>query len=147
MDRRMASKRSAGELATAVGDHLVDVHVELGAAAGHPDMQRKHVVMPASQDLVAGLNDQIAASIVKPLAVAVGDGGGFLQGGVGRDHFAGDQVLPDAEMLQRALGLSTPQLVGGYFNDAEAVSLFSHLSHVHSPGFASLVDKGLVKLF
>ncbi len=100
-------------------------------------MQRKHVVMLAGQDFITGLNDQVGALIVKALAVAVRDGSGFLQGGVGRDHFAGNQVLPDAEMLERALGLRAPQLVGGYFNDAEAVSLFSHDSHVHSPGFAS----------
>jgi hypothetical protein len=59
MDRRLAAERRAGELAAAVGDHLVDVHVELGAAAGHPDMQRKHVVMLAGEDFVAGLNDQL----------------------------------------------------------------------------------------
>src|ERR1700732_5120204 len=137
MDRRVTSERRAGKLAAAIGDHLVDVHVELGAAARHPDMQGKHVVMLAGQNLVAGLNDQLTTLIVKALALAVCDGGGFLQGGVGRDHFAGNQVLPDAEMLKRTLGLSTPQLVGGYFNDAKAVSLFSHASHVHSPGFAS----------
>src|ERR1700730_17661746 len=133
MDRRVASKGGASELATAVGDHFVDVHVELGAAARHPDMQWKHVVMLAGQDFVTGLNDQLIALIVKPLAVAVGGGGGLLQGGVGRDHLAGDQVLPDAEMFKRTLGLGAPQLVGRYFNDAEAVSLFSHASHVNSP--------------
>jgi hypothetical protein len=74
--------------------------------------------------------------IVKPLAVAVRDRGGFLQGGVGCDHFSGDQVFSDAEMFKRALRLSAPQLVGGYFNDAEAVSLFSRTSHVNSPGFS-----------
>src|SRR6202048_4980998 len=100
MDRRVASKGGASELATAVGDHLVDVHVELCAAAGHPDVQRKHVVMLAGQDFIAGLNNQVGALIVKPLAVAVGDGGGFLQGGVGRDHLAGNQVLADAEMFK-----------------------------------------------
>src|SRR3984893_6163227 len=135
MNRCVAPKRRAGKLATAVGDHFVDVHVELGAAARHPDMQRKHVVMLASQNFVTGLNDQIGALIVKPLAVAVRDGGGFLQGGVGRDHFAGNQVLPDAEMFKRTLRLSTPQLVGGYFNEAEAVSLFSNVDHMISPGF------------
>ena len=59
MNRRLAAERRAGELAAAVGDHLVDVHVELGAAAGHPDMQRKHVVMLAGQDFVADLHDQL----------------------------------------------------------------------------------------
>src|SRR5882672_5306275 len=129
MHRRVASKGRASELATPVGDHFVDVHVELGAAAGHPDMQGKHVVMLAGQDLVTGLNNQVIALIVKPLAVAVRDGGGFLQGGVSRDHLARNQVLADAEMFEGTLGLSAPELGGGYFNDAEAVSLFPHGGH------------------
>ena len=58
MDRRFAAERRASELAAAVRDDLVDVHVELRAAAGHPDMQREHVVMLPGQDLVADLDDQ-----------------------------------------------------------------------------------------
>src|SRR5260370_42427073 len=129
MHRRVASKRCAGELAAAVGDHFVDVHVELGAAARHPNMQRKHVLVLAGQDFVASLNDQLVALVVKPLAVVVRDCRGFLQGGVGRDHFARNQVLPDAEMLKRPLGLSAPELVGGHFYDAEGVSVFSLSAH------------------
>src|SRR5215471_10813185 len=119
----------AGELATAVGDDFVDVHVELGAAAGHPDVQRKHVVMLAGQNFIAGLNDQFAALIVKSFAIVVCNSGGFLQRGVGRDHFAWNEVLPDAEMFKRSLGLSAPELVGGHFDDTEAVSLVSHVGH------------------
>jgi hypothetical protein len=59
--------------------------------------------MLAGQDLVASLNDQLMALIVKPFAIVVGDGSGFLQGGIGRDHFAGNQVPPDAEMFRRQL--------------------------------------------
>src|SRR6516225_11289455 len=133
MDRSMAAKWSAGELATSIGDHLVYVHVELGAAAGHPDMQGKHVAMLPGQNLVAGLNDQLVTLIIEPFAIVVRDGGGLLQGGIGRDHLARDQVSPDAEMLERTLSLRTPQLVVGDFNDTEAVSLFSHLGHGFSP--------------
>ena len=142
VNRRVAAKRRASDLAAAVGDHLVDVHVELGAAAGHPDVQRKHVAMLAGEDFVAGLNDQLVALIVEPLAVVVGDGGGLLQGRVGRDHLAGNQVLPDAEMFKRTLGLRAPQLVGGYFDAAEAISLFSHVGHWSSPMVGVSVTKG-----
>src|SRR5262245_39767539 len=92
-------------------------------------MQRKHVVVLASEDLVTGLDDELAALIVEPVAVVVRDGRGFLQDSVRGDHFARHQVLPDAEMLKRTLGLSAPELVGGYFDNAEAVSLSSHLGH------------------
>jgi hypothetical protein len=32
-------------------------------------------------------------------------------------------------MFEGTLGLSAPELVGGYFNDAEAVSFFPHAGH------------------
>src|SRR6516164_8407655 len=98
-------KRSTGELTTPIGDYFIDVHVELSAASSHPDVQRKHVVMLAREDFVTGLNDQLIALIIKPLAVVVGNGGSFLQRGVGLDHLARDEVLADAEMFKRALGL------------------------------------------
>src|SRR6516164_3029021 len=133
MDRRVASKGSSGELTTVVGDHFVDVHVELRTAASHPDMQGKHVVMLARQDLVADLNDQSVALIVESTTIVIGDGSRFLQGRVGGDHFARDEIFADAKMLERALCLRSPQLVRRYFNDAEAVSLFSHVCHLIFP--------------
>src|SRR5258706_13998737 len=124
MNRCLAPERCACELAATVRDHFVDVHVELGAAARHPDMQREHVVMLAGENFVASLNDQLVTLIVEPLSGMVRSGGGFLQGVVGGDHFSGDLVLPDAEMLERALGLRAPQLVRRYFNHTEAIAIF-----------------------
>ena len=67
--RRLAAQCGAGKLAAAVGDHLVDVHVELRAAAGHPHMQREHVVVLPGQDLVAGLHNQpVSRSSSRPPA-------------------------------------------------------------------------------
>src|SRR5215510_3596486 len=133
MHRRMASEWRAGELRAPVRDHFVDVHVELGAAARHPDMEGKHVVVLAGEDLVARSNDQGVALILEPLAVVVRGGGRLFQEGVSRDHFTRNQILADAEMLEGALGLSAPQLVTRHFDDAEAVSLLSRGSHWMSP--------------
>jgi hypothetical protein len=83
VNRRFAAKRRAGELAAAVGDHFVNIHVELRAAARHPYVQREHVVMLACQDFVADLNDQIVAFLIEPLAGIVRIGSRFLQDGVG----------------------------------------------------------------
>ena len=69
--------------------------------------------MLAGEDLVTDLNDQLVALVVEPPAGMVGIGGGFLQDGVGGYHLARDQVLADAEVLERALGLRAPELVGG----------------------------------
>ncbi len=100
VNRFLAAERRARELAAPVGDHLVHIHVELGAAAGHPDMQRKHVVMLAGQDFIADLNDQLVDPVIEPFAGVVCIGRGFLQGRIGRDHLARDEILADAEMLE-----------------------------------------------
>ena len=78
MNRRLAPERRAGDLAAAVRDHLVHVHVELRAAAGHPHMQRVHVVMLAGKDLVTYLEDQLPGLVVEPLVGMVRVGGGLF---------------------------------------------------------------------
>jgi hypothetical protein len=100
MNRHLAPERRTGELAAAVGDDFVDVHVELGAAPCHPNVQGKHVVMLPGENFVTHFDDQSMTLIVQPFAGVVRGGRGFLQGGIGNDHFAGDQILADAEMLE-----------------------------------------------
>ena len=100
MNRRLAAESCTGELAGAVREHLVDVHVELGAAAGHPDMEGEHVVMLAGEDLVGDLHDQVVGFVVEALAGVVNVRGGFFQDCVRRDHLPRDEVLPDAEMFE-----------------------------------------------
>ena len=79
VNRRLASKRRAGKLAAAIGNHFVYVHVELRAAAGHPHVQRKHVIMLLSKDLVTDLNDQLVWLVGEPLAVVVGEAAAFFR--------------------------------------------------------------------
>ena len=85
--------------------------------------------MLAGQDLVADLHDQLVRRVVEPLAVVVGVGRRLLQDGVAGDHLARDQVLADAEMLERALGLGAPQLVGRNAHLAEAVGFLANVCH------------------
>ena len=85
--------------------------------------------MLAGQDLVADLDDQAMRLVVEPLAVMVGVGRGLLQDGKGRDHLARDEVLADAEMLERPLGLRAPQLVGRHAHFAETVGLLAYVCH------------------
>src|SRR5215469_11148197 len=129
MNRCFASQRRACDLATAIGDYFVDVHVELSTASGHPHVQREHVLMLASEDLIAGMSDEFVLLIAQPLAIVVGDGSSLLQNGVSGDHFAGDQILANAEMFERALSLSTPELVCRYLDHAETIGFFSHIGH------------------
>src|SRR5580692_1814453 len=108
VDWRLATQRCTGYLTTTVGDHLIHIHVELRAAARHPYMQGKHILMLASEDFVTNLNDQLVALVVEPFARMVGIGGCFLQRGKRSDHLARDQILAYAEVFQRALGLRSP---------------------------------------
>src|SRR5215510_4926113 len=133
MNRGLAAERCARELAATVGDHLVDVHIELGAAASHPHMQGKHVMVLASEDFVADFHNQSIGLSVEPLTSVVGNRCSLLESGVRSDHFMRNEITANAEMLQRALGLCAPQLVSGNINHAEAVCLCSNVGHVMSP--------------
>src|SRR5262245_65832871 len=100
MNRRLAPERRTGELTAAVGDDLVDVHIELGAATRHPNVQGKHVVMLPGENFVTRLDDQSMTLIVQPFAGMVRSSRGFLQGVIGNCPFAGNQIPADAEMLE-----------------------------------------------
>ena len=89
--------------------------------------------MLAGEDLVAGLHDQGVRPVIETLSLMVRDGRGLLQNRVGRDHLARDQILADTEVLQRALGLGAPQLVGRDIDLAQAVGLFAYFDHLVLP--------------
>jgi hypothetical protein len=125
MNRMLAAERCAGKLAAAVRNKLVHVHVELGAAARHPHMQREHVVMNASEYFVTDTCDQGVDLIRQPAVSVVRGGSRTFYDRIGSDHFAEDQVSANAEMLQRALGLRPPELVGSRFNPAQPVGFHS----------------------
>ncbi len=96
--------------------------------------------MLTGQDLVAHLDDQSIATIIQPPVGMIGGGGGLLQDRVARDHFARDQIFADAEMLQRALGLGTPQFFGRDLDNAKTVALFSNIHHLFAPSRAIVPD-------
>ena len=50
---------AAKQFARAIGQHLIDVHVRLRAAAGLPDHQRELACMVAGQHLVGGSDDRV----------------------------------------------------------------------------------------
>src|SRR5262249_49571622 len=127
MHWRLASQWCPGELAAAVGDDFVHVHIELSATACHPHVQRKHVVMLTGQNFVASLRDQFVLLIAQPLAGTVCFRSSFLHNGIGSDHLPRDQVLADAEMFERTLSLRAPQLVGGNIDFAETVGFLAHV--------------------
>ena len=80
------------------------------------------------------LDDQsVWASRPSRPACVVRDRGRLLDDRVGGDHLARHQVVADAEMLQRALRLRPPQLVGGNLDRAEAVGFPANFDHRTGP--------------
>src|SRR5467141_2079288 len=67
----------------------------------------------------------------------------FLQDRVGRDHFARNEILADAEMLERALCLRSPEFVGGNVDLAKAVHLFANVAS-HGSTFLKLTSSHAV---
>ena len=118
MHRLLASQGRAGNLGRTIRDHLVHVHVELRAATGHPYMYGEHVAVLVGNDFIAHLNNQSALLLGEPFCVEIHDGSGLFQHGVGTNHLSRDQRHSDIEVLERALGLSTPKLVSRYFHYA-----------------------------
>src|ERR1700681_2941292 len=86
-------------------------------------------MMLAGEEFVADTHDQILGNLVEPSASVIGDGRRPLQDGVGRNHLPRDQILADAEMLQRSLGLRAPQLVGRNLDCAQAVEFGANFGH------------------
>jgi hypothetical protein len=84
-------------------------------------------MMLPGEYLVTDLNDQLVALFIQPPARMVGVGGSFLQNGVRGNHLARNEVLADAEVLKRALGLSAPKPIGWDFDFAERVFLYSNV--------------------
>ena len=67
MNRFFASHRTAGNFNCTVADDLVGIHVGLGARTGLPNHKREMGVEFSRDDLVGGLNDQIASFLVQKL--------------------------------------------------------------------------------
>ncbi len=63
----------------------------------------------------------------------IGIGRCFLQSGVRVNHLAWDQVLAHAEVLQRALGLGTPQFIGSDIYFTHAVGFLANIWHIFVP--------------
>jgi hypothetical protein len=98
--------------------------------SANPNMQRKHVVVFAREDLVANPGDQLTSLITQPVPGVVCNGGSPLYDRAGGNHLWRDQGLPDAEVHQRALSLSAPEFVSRHIDVAEAVGLCTNLYHV-----------------
>ncbi len=128
---QLAQRQMAGPgaLVGPVGDHLVDVHVRLGAAAGLPDREGELAVVFALEGLVGGADDGLALLLAERAQLHVDDGRGLLHQHQRLDERMRHLLGGDVEVVERALGLRSPVLVRGNLDGAERVLLDARLLH------------------
>ena len=123
MNRFLGAEFAAQQHVGAVGDHLVEVHVGLGAGTGLPDHQREVIVELAFDHLACGADDSAGAARIKQSEFLVGLGGGEFDDAEGMDDRDRHAIMADLEILSRALGLRAPIAVGRNVDRTEAVGL------------------------
>ncbi len=121
VDRLLAAERAAEDLAGAVRDHLVHVHVGLGAGPGLPDHQGKMTIKLPVHDLVGRRGDRLGRSLVETAKLQIGQRRRFLHQRHGADQRPGHVLVADLEVLPRAFGLGAPIAVAGHLDRAESV--------------------------
>nr|GEU28044.1 chaperone protein DnaJ A6, chloroplastic [Tanacetum cinerariifolium] len=112
---------AAHQLGAAVGQHLVHVHVGLGAGTGLPHGQRKFRQVLVGQYFVGGLGNGYRLGAVEQAQVEVDAGGGALDAGQGVNQLGRHALAGNVEMLEGALRLRAPQLFGGYVDGTKTV--------------------------
>ena len=91
-----------------VGDHLVDVHIGLGAGAGLPHQQRKMLIQLAVGDVLRHRGDRFGAPGIEAAEIAIDLRRGALDQAERAHDLDRHAFDADAEVVQRALGLRAP---------------------------------------
>ena len=104
-----------------VGQHLVHVHVALGARAGLPNRQRKLAVVLTRTHLVGGLDDGVYLGRIQQAECFIDHGGGAFRQRQGMQEFGGHALGGNREIQQGALGLRAPMSLGRHGHIAHRV--------------------------
>ena len=108
----VGAEAPAADLVRAIGDDLVDVHVERHARAGMEHIDNELIQQLSGEDLIASGDDRVLSLGVQPTFLAVRERSGALHA----DHRAHERrerlVTGDRVVLDRSLGLRAPQRVG-----------------------------------
>ncbi len=129
MDRHLAAARAGERFIGDPGDHFVDIHIGLGAAARLPDDQRKLVVMVASSHGGGGGFDRGGGARIQPM-MAVNPCRCLLHDGQRMDD-ADRHPLGriEGKIFDAALRLRAPIGVGWHFYGADTVGFGAGCGH------------------
>ncbi|MCY1306059.1 hypothetical protein D9M70_558930 [compost metagenome] len=129
MHRLLRAHDAAEQFDRAVRNHLVGIHVRLGARTGLPDDEREMVVELAVDHFLRCLDDGIGYGGIQTAERLVGAGGCLLDDAERPDD-RGRLLFPtDLEIAERALGLGSPIAVACHFDGAERVCFRARRCH------------------
>ena len=131
--RVLRAQRAAQNLDRPVGDHLVGVHVGLGARAGLPHHQGEVVVQLAVDHVLGGTGDGLGDLRFQIVQLRVGARGRLLDDAQRADHRPGQAFAADGEVDQRALGLRAPVAIGRDLQVSERIAFHAYFDVGHSP--------------
>ena len=120
VDRALTAQHPPRGLDRPVGDHLIDIHVGLGAGARLPHLEREFTVQGAACHLLGCRHDQGRQLGGQPALGLVHFGAGGLERSEGM-HQLQRHGLAEAEIVDRALGLGAPVVLVGNLNGPHAV--------------------------
>ena len=93
-----------------VGNHLIRIHVGLGARTCLPDHQGKLAVVLACKNFVTNLGNNVCLVLLQYAQLGIGQRCSFLQYGKGMDDLQGHAVFLSANLkiIDRTLRLRSP---------------------------------------
>ena len=138
VNRRLATALAGQRLVRATGDHLVHVHVGLGARSGLPDDERELIVELARDDLGRCRLDRIGNLPIQPVQPIHPRRRLFHDRQRMRDRDRHAFALAEGEILDRSLGLGTPISRSRDLDRTEAVGFGARVGHVGSPTCESI---------
>ncbi len=99
MNRLFGTALAAGQFDGAIGDHLVRIHIRLGAAARLPDDQREMRIQYAFDHFVRSAHNQLRFFRRKAAQLLIADRGRFFQNAQRANHFARKAIAADLKIL------------------------------------------------
>src|SRR6266550_6779946 len=129
MHEALRAALAAEQLRSAVGEHLIDVHVALRARAGLPDDEREFLVVLTVEHLPGRALNGLGLGSIEQAELGVHCRRGPLDERQRIHHSERHALAGDAEKTPRALGLCAPQSIGRDLDRAEAVLLDAAAAH------------------
>ena len=127
--RMFAAQPAAENLDGAIGNHLVDVHVGVGAGSGLPDDKGEMIVEGAVDHFVGRAADCVGYWAIQQPKLLMDRRHRFFYHTECPEKGTGHPVAADGEIIQGSLGLGAPVPMGRNFHRTEGIRLGARIHH------------------